>query len=124
MALTIRILRQGDQDVLATVADGVLDRPIDLAMTTEFLSDPRHHLAVAVANGMVVGMASTVHYVHPDKKPELWINEVGVALGHRQRGIGGALLSALLEVGGKHGCAEAWVLTDRDNTAAIRLYSS
>jgi ribosomal protein S18 acetylase RimI-like enzyme len=124
VAFEIRILRPGDQDVLAAVADGVFDHPLDLAMTTEFLCDPRHHLAVAVENGIVVGMASAVHYVHPDKQPELWINEVGVAAAHRQRGIGKALLSALLEVGREHGCVQAWVLTERANTAAMRLYSA
>ena len=58
--------------------------------TAEFLADSRHHLAVAVDEGRVVGMASAVHYVHPDKPPELWINEVGVAPTHRGLGIGRA----------------------------------
>jgi hypothetical protein len=34
---------------------------------------------MATAGDTVVGFASAVHYVHPDKAPELWINEVGVA---------------------------------------------
>jgi len=40
--------------------------------------DPRHHLVVAVEH-VVVGFCSAVDYIQPDKPPELWINEVGVA---------------------------------------------
>ena len=29
--------------------------------------------------GTMVGFVSAVHYVHPDKGPELWINEVSVS---------------------------------------------
>jgi hypothetical protein len=59
---------------------GRLGLPIatDPVLTPQFLSDPRHHLAVAIDEGWVVGMASAVHYVHPDKAPQLFINEVAV----------------------------------------------
>ena len=120
----IRILRCGDEAVLTNVAPDVFDQVIDKYLTTEFLNDARHHLAVAIENGLVVGMASAVHYVHPDKRPQLWINEVGVAPTHRGRGLGKALLAALLEAGKTLGCTEAWVLTDRPNIRAMRLYSS
>ena len=69
-------------------------------------------------------MASAVHYIHPDKPPELWINEVGVAAAYQQQGIGGRLLRALFDRGRELGCGEAWVLTDWENEAARRLYAS
>jgi aminoglycoside 6'-N-acetyltransferase I len=124
MTIEIRLLRSGDEAVLERVAPGVFDHEPDERLTREFLSDTRHHLAVALENGVVAGFASAVHYVHPDKPPELWINEVGVAPPHRGRGLGKAVLSALLEAGRAAGCAEAWVLTHRPNVAAMRLYSS
>ena len=120
----IRILRLGDEALLVNVAPGVFDQSVDTYLATEFLGDRRHHLAVAIENGLIVGMASAVHYVHPDKRPQLWINEVGVAPTHRGQGLGKALLSALLENGKSFGCTEAWVLTDRANIPAMRLYSS
>ena len=91
---------------------------------SRYLEDSRHHLAVAVDEGHVVGFASAVHYVHPDKDAELWINEVGVAPGHRSLGLGKELLRALLDLGRDLGCREAWVLTERENTAARRLFES
>jgi aminoglycoside 6'-N-acetyltransferase I len=93
-------------------------------LAAEFLRDHRHHLAVAVEDGMVVGFASGVHYVHPDKPSEMWINEVGVAPRHQGRGLGKAVVRALLEHAKRLGCREAWVLTDRSNSAAMRLYAS
>jgi ribosomal protein S18 acetylase RimI-like enzyme len=124
MTLEYRMLGAGDAAVLDRVADDVFDGEIQAALAQEFLHDARHHLAVAIDDGLVVGFASGVHYVHPDKPAELWINEVGVAPTHLRRGIAQSLLRMLLDAGRAVGCAQAWVLTDRDNTAAMRLYAS
>lgn len=122
--IEIRILDSTDLAVLDNIATGVFDHPIDPRWCAEFLADPRHHLAVACDAGQVVGMASAVHYVHPDKSPELWLNEVSVASSHRGRGIGKRLLRALFEHGLTLGCREAWVLTEEGNHAARSLYVS
>ena len=71
MCVEVRVLRKGDEAVLRNVALGVFDNSVDDAMSSEFLSDPRHHLAVAVDGDCGVGMASAVHYLHHDKSPEL-----------------------------------------------------
>lgn len=125
MAIEIRVLRVGDEAVLAKVAQDVFDYPIDAAAAKSFLRDPRLHLAVAIDAGVVVGFASGVHYHHPDKPvPELFIDEVGVAPTHLRRGLASAVLGALFERARELGCGEAWVLTDRANAAAMRLYAS
>jgi len=124
MATEIKLLHSGDEHILAHVADEVFDNPIDPDLTREFLADRRHHIAVAVDDGQVVGFASGVDYVHPDKLPELWINEVGVAPTHRRRGLGKALVESLLAEGRARGCVAAWVLTERGNIGAITLYKS
>lgn len=125
MSSEVRLLRAGDINVLAHVAPDVFDDPIDPAAAKEFLSDPRHHIAVAVDAGVVVGFASAVHCVHPDEHaPELWINEVGVAATHRAQGLGKALMRTLLDLARQLGCRDAWVLTDADNAAAMRLYET
>ncbi len=123
--MQIRVLESGDDDVLGTIEPDVFDSALDVRATSEFLRDPRHHIVVAIDGGVVVGFASAVHYVHPDKPlPELWINEVGVASTHRGRGVGKAILQKLLDHARDLGCAEAWVLTDRTNQEASRLYAS
>jgi ribosomal protein S18 acetylase RimI-like enzyme len=125
MTTKIKLLNSQDVAVLENIAPDVFDDAINPLRAAEFLTDPRHHIVVAVDDGWVVGFVSAVHYVHPDKAlPELWINEVGVATTHRRRGLGRLLLRELLNVARNVGCAEAWVLTDRTNTAAMRLYSA
>jgi aminoglycoside 6'-N-acetyltransferase I len=124
MGIEVKVLQRGDDRVLMSVAAEVFDKPIDARLTKEFLEDPRHHIAVAIDGGLVVGFASGVHYIHPDKPAELWINEVAVAPTHRRCGLGKAVIRALLEVGRAHNCKVAWVLTDRSNVAAMALYSS
>jgi aminoglycoside 6'-N-acetyltransferase I len=120
----IRMLGAHDEPVLRNVAPGVFDHALKPALIAEFLRDGRHHLAVAIEDGTMIGFASGVHYVHPDKPSELWINEVGVAPSHHRRGIGKAIIEALLQHAKRLGCREAWVLTDRTNQAAMRLYAS
>ena len=125
MSIEIRILRRGDAAILDHVADDVFDDPIVLKTAQEFLGDPRHHLAVAVDEGTVIGFASGVHYEHPDKPhPEFWVNEIGVAETHHRRGLGKALMNSLLDVARALDCREAWVLTERNNGPAMRLYQS
>ncbi len=122
--MEVRLLGPEDGPVLDRVAADVFDGPVLPELAAEFLADARHHLAVAIDAGVVVGMASAVHYVHPDKRPELWINEVGVAPTHRRRGLARDLLGALVERARSLGCTGAWVLTESGNRAARALYSA
>ena len=79
---------------------------------------------MAIDGGELVGFASAVHYVHPDKPVQLWINEVGVAERWRRRGVGRRLVEALLAHARTLGCEEVWVATEHDNVAAQQLYAS
>ena len=125
MTIEIKILRAGDETALDRVAHDAFDDAIVPAAARAFVADPRHHVAVAIDDGVVVGFVSAVHYLHPDKaSPELWINEVSVAESHRGRGLAKRILGAILEAGRALGCSVAWVLTESDNTAAMRLYAS
>jgi ribosomal protein S18 acetylase RimI-like enzyme len=120
----IKILSPSDLLLLLDNTDDVFDYAIDEKLAREFLDDPRHHIVVALADGKVIGFASAVHYIHPDKPPELWINEVGVAPAHQGKGVGKAILKEMLNLGRRLGCVNAWVLTDRNNIAANGLYKS
>jgi aminoglycoside 6'-N-acetyltransferase I len=122
--MEIRLLRAGEEAILSHAAPDVFDNPVRADLAREFLNDPRHHIVVAIDGNTVVGFASAVHYVHPDKPTELWINEVGVAATHRGRGLARQILEKLLTQGRMLGCGVAWVLTDTGNGAARALYAS
>src|SRR5690349_3504164 len=119
--IEIRRLGPDDASVLTRVADEVFDHAVDPRTTHRFLADARHHLIVALDAGVVVGMITALDYVHPDKAPQLWINEVGVAASHRRRGIGRRLVDAMLAHGRSLGCTEAWLGTEPDNVPARAL---
>ena len=121
-SIIVRLLGPHEAHVLDHIADDVFDYDVDPRWCAEFFADPRHHLVVALDGDLVVGMASGVHYVHPDKAPDLWINEVGVASTHHNQGIGRQLVAALAEHGKTLGCREAWVLTSPTNEPAKRMY--
>lgn len=121
---SIKELTKTDTSLLLNVADDVFDNAVDEKLVNTFLNDPHHHIIVAVIDTQVIGFASAVHYIHPDKPAELWINEVGVAEKHQNKGIGKAILRELFVLGKKLGCSVAWVLTESDNLPANKLYQS
>lgn len=109
---------------LDRIAPEVFDEAIKPAQLARFIADPRHVMFLAIVEGTVVGMVSAVEYFHPDKEPQLWINEVGVAPTHQKRGIGRALTARMIEEARSRGCSYAWLGTMQDNVTAQRCFSA
>jgi ribosomal protein S18 acetylase RimI-like enzyme len=124
MSIEIVLLCNANAELLKNIAPEVFDDEINLQYLGAFLGDPRHIMYLAVDNKVVVGMASAVEYFHPDKPPQLWINEVGVALSHRKQGIGRKLVQVLVTAAKDRGCIYAWLGTDMENVAAQACFSS
>ena len=123
--MLIRLLTLDDAALLQQTPDDVFDDPVVANRVVDVLQDPRHHVAAAIDGGRIIGFASAVHYLHPDKRqPELWINEVGVAAEFRRQGIARALLQRLQQLAFEQDCSDVWVLTDRGNTVAMQLDGS
>ena len=123
MPLHYHLLTPADAHLFSRIAPEVFDEPPQSALIAEFLADARHHMVVAMEEGTLVGFVSAVHYIHPDKPAELWINEIGVSSEHRQQGIAIQLMNRMLDHGRTLGCREAWVLTEKDNIPARKLYA-
>lgn len=109
--------------LLDRIAPGVFDEPVQPQFLAAFLADPRHVMFLAIEDGEVIGMCSGVEYFHPDKPPQLWINEVGVSPVHEKRGIGRRLTGALVEEAERRNCVYAWLGTAHDNVAAQACFS-
>lgn len=122
--IEIRLLTLADLAMLDRVDPDVFDHPVEHSLAAEYLAGPDNLLTVAVQAESVVGMASGIVYVHPDKPRQLFINEVGVAESVRRQGVGRRLLQALLTEGRRRGCIEAWVATEENNKPARALYRS
>jgi len=123
-AVDIVLVGECNADLLTNVADDVFDNKVDPELTAQYVRDPRNLLVVAVHRTQVVGMASGLLYLHPDKPLQLFLNEVGVSERYHRLGIGKRLIARLLQGAEAQGCSEAWVATEADNTAARALYQA
>jgi ribosomal protein S18 acetylase RimI-like enzyme len=92
--------------------------------TERFLASPTHHLLLAYDGVRPVGFVTGVEETHPDKGTEMFLYELGVEEPARNRGIGRALVDALKAIARERGCYGMYVLTDTDNTAALRAYTA
>jgi ribosomal protein S18 acetylase RimI-like enzyme len=123
-SIDIRLLRAGDEALLARVAPDVFDGTLSTHWLRELLASPQQSLAVAVHEGVVVGMALAVRVLHPDKVSELWLNELAVAATHRRAGVARAMVQALMQEAAAQGCRQMLVTTEQSNQAAQALYRS
>ncbi len=113
-----------NSSLLGDIAADVFDHPIIAEQLQAFVADPRHLLFVATDDNVVVGMASGFEYFHPDKQPQLFINEVGVSPAHQRKGIGKQLVQALIDEAKQRGCNCAWLGTENDNIPGQACFGS
>ena len=123
MVAGVRIERAADAGAVAA-AEALFDGPVKAEAVERFVSDPTHHLLVALESGRAVGFVSGVEVTHPDKGTEMFLYELAVDEGVRDRGIGRALVRELAELASARGCYGMWVLTDDGNPAALRTYAA
>jgi ribosomal protein S18 acetylase RimI-like enzyme len=121
-SVSIHLVSQVNASLLNSVDYDVFDHKVQPALLNAFLANSANLLVVAVAEGQVVGMATGISYVHPDKPLELFINEVGVSGRFHRQGLGRKLVARLLQEGKELGCTGAWVATELDNKPARSLY--
>lgn len=100
----------------------VFDNPVDPEQLARFQADAGHDLVFAMQGDRVVGFASGVVMLHPDKQPIFFVNEVDVDPALQRRGIATALCRMLIELARDKGCKGIWLGTEADNTAARALY--
>jgi ribosomal protein S18 acetylase RimI-like enzyme len=119
--VTVRRLGSADAGEVERYA-AAFDDPIRPDAVERFLHDDRHHLLVVDVDGAPAGFVSATEVFHPDKLPELFLNELSVVEPFRRHGAATALLEELQLLGRELGCATIWVLTDEDNEAAVATY--
>jgi len=121
MTMTIRTLLPGEGATIVA-AGQLFDAPPDLATAERFLVTPGHHLLLAFEDETAAGFVSGIELTHPDKGTEMFLYELAVDEPFRRRGIGRALVEALIRIARDRGCYDMWVLTDDDNEAALATY--
>jgi len=89
-----------------------------------FLAKPENVLLLADEGGAPAGflVAYVLDRVDRDRRM-ICLYEIGVLPGSRRRGLARALVEALLSFGRESGVMKTWVITERGNEAAMRLYA-
>ena len=124
MSIQIKHLEVGDEAMLERVATDVFDAEINLDYLRSYLAEASHHMIVAVKDNEVVGQIRAVLHKHPDRPNELYIDNLGVTPTLQRQGIATKLFDAMLELGKRLGCEEAWLATESDNSQAKGFYES
>jgi ribosomal protein S18 acetylase RimI-like enzyme len=119
----VRRARAGDKPEIARFEDA-FDYVVLADETRRLLDDERHHLLLGYVDDRPAGFVSAVEVFHPDKRAELFLNEIAVVEGLRRRGVARALIEEMKRIGHERGCVGMWVLTDEDNPVAMSLYRS
>jgi [ribosomal protein S18]-alanine N-acetyltransferase len=122
---TVRRLAPGDEAVLPQLSAWVDRPPLDEEGAARFLANERNHLLVAFDDEQPVGMllAHELDRRHGDDR-KMFLYEIDVREDRRRRGIGRALMDELARLCRERGYANAWVLTDEQNPAAMSFYAA
>ncbi|MEM1266782.1 MAG: GNAT family N-acetyltransferase [Pseudomonadota bacterium] len=120
----IRRLRSGDALDPARIARNVFDHTLKPDCLEAFLADPGHALLIAEVEGEVIGQLRALRVRHPDKAPEMMIENLGVTPAWHRRRVATDLVTAARAVAEGWGAVGVFVLTETGNGAARAFYRS
>lgn len=119
--MEIRRITAGDAQTIID-ASHLFDNSPQPENVDSFLKRPGHHLLIAFHDGAPAGFVSGVEVAHRDKAVELLLFELGVDEPCRRRGLGTALVRAMVRLAVSLGCRAVWVPVAAGDMAAIATY--
>lgn len=111
-------------DLLDRYDPDAFDEPIDPERLAACVADPDRILLVAVLDGVVVGQVLAAFHRHPDKAPECYVDDLGVADSAQRQGIGTRLIDKIAEIAKAQGVEELWLATEETNQVARSFYEA
>jgi len=120
----IRRIDDNNKNILFNVDRDIFDEKIDLSLVVEYAKEESHIMLVAIYEDLVIGQVLGVVHRHPDKKTELYIDDLAISERFQRKGIATQLLQELYLIGKQKGCKEVWVATEPDNDEALKFYKS
>ena len=129
--VVVRPIESADHDAWASLFAAyrafyeLEDEPAVVERVWGWIQDEGHEVnaLVAVADGVVVGLAHHRLYSRPSEGATgLFLDDLFTAAEVRGRGVGRALVNRLAELARERGAAKVRWVTAPDNTVAQRLY--
>jgi len=122
--MQVRRLESGAEIEILHAAH-LFDEPPDVEAVRHYLADERNIFLIAYEGGEAIGfLRGTELGQLRSLRKQMFLYEMAVEESHRRRGVGTALVKALLRECRDLGCDEVFVFTDPANEAAVRLYRS
>jgi GNAT superfamily N-acetyltransferase len=113
----------GDEELAARAIAEIKRATTDSDHAASFLADDRRFLIVAHQNCEPLGFALAYELERVDTSPPMmFFYEIEVRSDCHRRGIGAGLIDHLKQLCHRRGIGKMFVLTDRRNMAARRLY--
>ncbi len=122
-SVTVRLLGRGDEALIHAAADLFDDTPLP-DQTQAFLASERDFIWVAFLGEEAVGFVSATVLIHPDKKPHIFVNELGVDDDHRRKGIGSKLMAEAVGFARSKKMIPLWLAAEGDDDLANSFYRS
>lgn len=123
MDIMVRRLKPGDEALVGAVAGRFKSALLPSARARRFLAHDANYLIVAERGGELAGFVLAYRLDRLDRDAgQLFLYEVGVAPEHRRCGVGTRLMEYVRGLVAEESLMEAFVLTERDNDAALGLY--
>ena len=121
----IEIRRLGPDDLdLMMSAQGLFDFAPLPDQSEAFLSSDREFMWFAMDGETPVGFVSASVILHPDKKPQFFVNELATHERHRRRGIATALMASVVSYSRNAGFWPIWLAAEVDDEQAKAFYRS
>jgi ribosomal protein S18 acetylase RimI-like enzyme len=119
----VRRLRAGDLKLAVESIRTLKESTVSGEYLKDFLSRSENVLIVAEQGGMPKGFLLAYILDRVDRNQKMiCLYEIGVSEPNRRRGIGRAMIESLKLLCKDENAMKAWVITNRSNMAAVRLY--
>lgn len=115
------VLTKDDTERIASLSK-IKDIGFDLERLASFLAEPHNLAFTAEYNGEVAGFIYGYSLMSLDSEPQLFVYSVDVFDEFQNAGIGSKLFQFVVDYSRENGFSECFVITDRGNKRACRIY--